>query len=165
MGLKAKSNVWHVAALSPSLSADWPVRIFYGLVTLYQGIFGIFVPTSIFYQALQDHKGTLFIILCLMLTGVLLVVDGVFAMVRYCTRVNCERVRPAMATFNHRRPWLFLPPVFCYYITLVLANQYLVSGAGAVISYYVMLALLGVVFCLRDGVISQRVQQRRWPHA
>lgn len=161
MGLKNNRSIWRIAALSPSLSADWPVRIFYGLVTLYQGIFGIFVPTSIFYQAWHDYKGILVIIGCLILTGSLLVIDGVFAMIRYCTQVNCERVRPAMAVFNHRRPWLFLPPVFCYYITLILIDHYSNQGAWVVISYYVALALLGVIFCLRDGVISQRVQRRR----
>ena len=147
------------------MSADWPVRIFYGLVTLYQGLFGVFVPSSIFYQALHDYEGAVLIVTILLSAGLLLVVDGGFAMVRYCTQVNCTRIHPAMCLFHRWRHLLFLPPVFCYYVTLVLVNTHLRSGVWTVIGYYVMLAVLGVVFCLRDGIISQKAAHRRGPHA
>lgn len=167
MGLSIHKR--HVCApsgtLSPSLSADWPVRIFYGLVTLYQGLFGVFVPSSIFYQALQDHEGAVLIISVFLMTGLLLVVDGAFAMVRYCTPVNCDRVQPLMRLFHRWRHLLFLPPVFCYYVTLVLVNTHLKAGVWTVIGYYVVLAVLGVMFCLRDGIISQKAAHRRGPHA
>ncbi|TCV00507.1 hypothetical protein EV686_10387 [Paracandidimonas soli] len=141
------------------MSADWPIRIFYGLVTLYQGLFGIFVPSSIFHQALESYNGAIAIITCLLAAGGLLVVDGLMAMVRYCTYMNCDPIRPAMQMFHRRRPLLFLPPVFCYYVTLILVNRRMDEGVVVVTSYYVVLALAGVAFCLRDGIISQKAQR------
>ncbi len=164
MGLTRNCHPWMLRDLSPSLSADWPVRIFYGLVTLYQGLFGLFVPSSIFYQALQDHEAAVLIISIFLVAGGLLVVDGGFAMVRYCTRLNCARLHPAMCLFHRWRHLLYLPPVFCYYVTLVV-NANLRTGVWTVIGYYVTLAVLGVVFCLRDGIISQKAAHRRGPHA
>src|SRR5690606_27607984 len=140
-------------------SADWPIRLFYGLVTLYQGLFGIFVPSSIFHQALQSYDGAIAIITCLLVAGALLVVDGLMAMVRYCTYMNCYSIQPAMVVFNRRRPLLFLPPVFCYYMTLILVNRRMDEGVMVVTSYYVLLALAGVAFCIRDGIISQNAQR------
>jgi len=164
MGLTLKRHARNRAHLSVNLSADWPIRVFYGLMTLYQGLFGLFVPSSIFYQALQNYEGAAAIITCLLAAGALLVVDGLFAMIRYCTHVSCERVDPAMVIFNRWRPLLFLPPVFCYYVTLILVNRQLQAGVLTVIGYYVVLAVLGVVFSLRDGIISQNAQ-RRGPNA
>lgn len=149
--------------LALNLSADWPIRIFYGLVTAYQGLFGLFVPSSIFHQALERHIGAALIIATLLATGVLLIVDGLIAMLRYCTSVNCESLQPAMSMFNRRRPWLFLPPAFCYFVTLVLVNPQLGSGATLVSIYYVTLGFAGVVFSLRDGIVSQR--SNRGSHA
>lgn len=165
MGLSAHKHVCVPRPLSPSLSADWPVRIFYGLVTLYQGLFGVFVPSSIFYQALRDYEGAVLIISVYLLTGLLLVADGAVAMIRYCTPVNCTRVQPLMRLFHRWRHLLYLPPVFCYYVTLVLVSTHLNIGVWTVTGYYVMLAVLGVAFCLRDGIISQKAVHRRGPNA
>lgn len=141
------------------MSADWPIRIFYGLVTLYQGLFGVFVPSSIFHQALESYHGAIAIITCLIAAGLLLVVDGLMAMIRYCTYLSCYRIQPAMVFFNRRRPLLFLPPVFCYYVTLILVNARMTEGVVVVTSYYVVLALSGVAFCIRDGIISQNARR------
>ena len=133
--------------------SDWPVRVFYGLVTIYQGLFGIFSAGTIFHAVLIGQSWGHVMIAVLLVTGSLLLVDGVLAMIRYCTHINCAPVMPAMRVFHRRRPWLFLPPVFCYYVTLL----YGAHGAGFLqYSYYMMLALAGVLFSLRDGVISQR---------
>ncbi len=149
----------HRSYLSLNMSADWPIRLFYGLVTLYQGLFGIFVPSSIFHQALQSYDGAIAIITCLLVAGALLIIDGLMAMVRYCTYMSCYSIQPAMVVFNRRRPLLFLPPVFCYYMTLILVNRRMDEGVMVVTSYYVLLALAGVAFCIRDGIISQNAQR------
>tara|TARA_R110000851_G_scaffold333531_1_gene514902 strand:+ start:78400 stop:78891 length:492 start_codon:yes stop_codon:yes gene_type:complete len=159
MGLTLKRTTGYRTYFSLNMSADWPIRIFYGLVTLYQGLFGIFVPTSIFYQALESYSGAIAIISCLLIAGGLLVVDGLMGMIRYCTYMSCESIQPAMQLFHRRRPLLFLPPVFCYYVTLILVNKSMNEGVVVVTSYYVLLALAGVAFCLRDGIISQNAQR------
>lgn len=141
--------------LSLNLSADWPIRIFYGLITAYQGLFGLFVPSSIFHQAMNRHIGVAVVIALLLFTGVMLIVDGFMAMLRYCTPLKCEPLLPAMSVFNRWRPWLFLPPAFCYYTTLVLVNADH-AGSAVISIYYVSLGMAGVVFCLRDGIISQK---------
>lgn len=145
MGLACDVKAGHLS--------DWPVRVFYGLVTIYQGLFGIFSVGTIFHAVLVREAWGAVMIGVLLLTGSLLLIDGVLAMIRYCTQVNCRPVLPAMRLFHRRRPWLFLPPVFCYYVTLL----YGASGASILqYSYYMMLALAGVLFCLRDGVLSQK---------
>lgn len=141
-------NVCQHASLS-----DWPVRVFYGLVTVYQGLFGIFSAGTIFHAVLESKVWGAAMIAILIITGILLLLDGVLAMVRYCTQINCNPILPAMRVFHRRRPWLFLPPVFCYYITLIYGSH---SIGKLQYSYYIMLALAGVLFSLRDGVISQR---------
>ena len=157
MGLTLKRVGTRRTYLSMNASADWPIRIFYGLLTLYQGLSGLFVPSSIFYQALQMYGGSVLIITCLIGAGSLLAIDGLMAMIRYCTSLSCRRIQPAMAIFSRRRPLLFLPPVFCYYGTIIIVNRHIEEGLVTVISYYVMLALAGMMFCIRDGVISQKV--------
>lgn len=152
MGLTIKHGKCQRTYLSIHLSADWPIRIFYGLVTAYQGLFGLFVPTSIFHQALDNHTSVFMIIALLLLTGSLLVIDGFMAMLRYCTPLKCEPLLPTMSVFNRWRPWLFLPPAFCYYATLILVH----SGDAVISIYYMMLGFAGVIFCLRDGIISQK---------
>lgn len=143
----------NVCQSNPGHFSDWPVRVFYGLVTIYQGLFGIFSASTIFHAVLIGQPWGLVMIVVLLLTGSLLLVDGVLAMIRYCTQINCRPVMPAMRIFHRRRPWLFLPPVFCYYITLLYGDH----NAGVLqYSYYMMLALAGVLFSLRDGVLSQR---------
>lgn len=136
-----------------SYLSDWPVRLFYGLVTIYQGLFGLFSAGTIFHAVLIGEKWGIAMIVVLLVTGLLLFVDGSLAMIRYCTHINCTPVLPAMRALHRRRPWLFLPPVFCYYITLIFGAH----DIGLLqYSYYLMLALAGVLFSLRDGVISQR---------
>lgn len=136
--------------------SDWPVRVFYGLVTLYQGLFGIFSANSIFHSVLLDQQWGAEVIIVLLATGAALLVDGLLSMLMYCTAVTCSSaVRPitsALSISGRRRPWLFLPPSFCYYMTLLGAD-----GIGPLqYSYYIMLSIAGVVFCLRDGIISQK---------
>lgn len=159
MGLILKGARCPRTYLSLNLSADWPIRVFYGLLTAYQGLFGLFVPSSIFYQALSEHPAAIVIISCLLGAGLLLVIDGVMAMVRYCTPLKCEPIQPAMALFNRWRPFLFLPPAFCYYVTLILVNRSSVTGVLVVSMYYVCLGVAGVVFCIRDGIISQKANR------
>src|SRR5690625_2222466 len=138
--------------------SDWPVRVFYGLVTLYQGLFGIFSSSTIFHSVLIDHKWGVEVIIILLATGAALLIDGLLSMLMYCTAVTCSpAVRPiasALSVSGRRRPWLFLPPSFCYYLTLLGAQDL----GPLQYSYYIMLSLAGVVFCLRDGVISQKTR-------
>lgn len=141
--------------LSLNMSADWPVRIFYGLVTAYQGLYGLFVPGSVFYRAIQLHDAALIIIGVLLAAGLLLLIDGVLAMFRYCTPFSCDPVKPLMLIFHRWRHLLFLPPVFCYFATLVVVSTEVGPGAIIVNGYYIMLATAGVAFCLRDGIVSQ----------
>lgn len=159
MGLTLKGVERHRTYVSLTQSADWPIRLFYGLVTLYQGLYGIFVPSSIFYQATYQYDGAVVMISLLLIVGILMIADGVIAMIRYCTNLRCDRLQPLIALFNRRRPLLFLPPVFCYYITLILVNNQGSEGFSLVISYYVLLSLAGVVFCIRDGIISQKARR------
>lgn len=155
MGLTRKRAAPPRTYLSINMSADWPIRIFYGLMTAYQGLFGLFVPSSIFHQALQSHLCGVLVIAILLVTGALLTVDGFLAMVRYCTPLKCSSLMPAMSVFDRRRPWLFLPPAFCYFVTLVLVKHQLGTGATVVSIYYVLLGFAGVIFCLRDGMVGQ----------
>lgn len=145
----------HRSYLSLNMSADWPVRIFYGLVTAYQGLYGLFVPGSVFYRAMQLHEAAVLIIGVLLAVGLLLVIDGVLAMFRYCTPLSCEPIKPLMLLFHRWRHLLFLPPVFCYFATLVAVNRDVGAGVVVVNGYYLMLAAAGVAFCLRDGIVSQ----------
>ncbi|GEM_PF-6316303 len=158
MGMTIKKLGCHRSYMSINMSADWPIRIFYGLVTLYQGLFGLFVPQSIFHQVMGSYAGSWLLIAVLLLNGLLLAVDGVLAMFRYCTSMDCTRLNPVMLIFHRWRHLLFLPPVFCYYITLILINSRIDSGAALVNSYYIMLALAGQVFCLRDAIISSKAR-------
>lgn len=144
--------------LSINLSADWPIRIFYGLITAYQGLFGLFVPTSIFNEAMKECTSAVLLIVILLITGLLLVADGFMAMIRYCTSLNCQSLMPIMSVFNRRRPWLFLPPAFCYYATLVLLDPEPTASNAVIAVYYITLGFAGVVFCLRDGKIGQRTR-------
>lgn len=145
----------HRSYLSLNMSADWPVRIFYGLVTAYQGLYGLFVPGSVFYRAIQLHDAALIIIGVLLAAGLLLLIDGVLAMFRYCTPFSCDPVKPLMLIFHRWRHLLLLPPVFCYFATLVVVSVEVGPGAIIVNGYYIMLATAGVAFCLRDGIVSQ----------
>lgn len=77
-------------------------------------------------------------------------------MVRYCTTVDCAKVVPVMAIFQRRRPWLFIPPVFCYFVTLS-RLEHSAGFSGWTLSYYIMLAVLGIVFSLRDGLVGVEV--------
>lgn len=149
MGLNHK-----VCHLDPN--ADWPVRLFYGLVTIYQGLFGIFVSSSVFYQLWKWPIQAFIVISILLITGALLIADGVMALIRYCTDVDCRRILPTMAVFQRRRPWFFIPPVFCYFVTLSLVER-TNSVTAWTVSYYLMLAVLGVVFSLRDGLVGLEV--------
>lgn len=146
--------------IPPFLSADWPVWVFYGLVTFYQGLFGLSVPSSIFYVATADTPGAFIIVAVLMLTGLLLLVDGLIAMVHYCTHVDCRRAQPAMRLFHRWRHLLFLPPVFCYYATFVIIGAHARRGMWVVLAYYVTLALMGVALCLRDALITQKTRHK-----
>lgn len=156
MGLVKKQLIPGRTYLSLNLSADWPIRIFYGLITVYQGLFGLFVPSSIINEVMKQHFSAVLIIAVLLATGVLLVVDGFMAMVRYCTPLKCQPLLPVMSMFNRRRPWLFLPPAFCYYVTLVLVSPEPKAGTAVITAYYVILGFAGVIFCLRDGIVGQR---------
>lgn len=156
MGLIGNRSAPTRTYLSLNMSADWPIRLFYGLMTAYQGLFGLFVPTSIFHQALEQSVLGMLIVSVLLITGGLLIVDGFMAMVRYCTPLKCGPIIPAMSVFDRRRPLLFLPPAFCYFVTLVLVKNQLGTGATVVSVYYVMLGFAGVIFCLRDGIVGQK---------
>ena len=151
MGLNR--NVCH---LDPN--SDWPVRLFYGVVTVYQGLFGVFVSTSVFYKLWAWPFQALLVNSILLLTGFLLIADGLMSLILYCTEVDCRRILPAMAVFQRRRPWLFIPPVFCYFVMLSLVGQN-GSVTAWTISYYLMLALLGVLFSLRDGLVGLEVSE------
>ncbi|QDQ87659.1 hypothetical protein FMZ60_08700 [Alcaligenaceae bacterium SJ-26] len=160
MGLILKRLGCHRSYLSVNMSADWPIRIFYGLVTAYQGLFGLFVPQSIFHQVLLAHPVSWLLIVVLLVNGTLLAVDGVLSMFRYCTSLDCARLHPAMLVFQRWRHLLFLPPAFCYYATLILVHGQIDEGAPLVNSYYILLALAGQLFCLRDAIVSQRAAPR-----
>lgn len=142
----------HICRLDPS--SDWPIRLLYGLVTAYQGLFGVLMPGTLFFELWSWPAYATVILSILLATGLLLIADSAMAMLRYCTDINCRRIRPAMRVFQRRRPWLFLPPVFCYFTTLSLIERtHTISILS--ISYYVILAILGIVFSLRDGLVGQ----------
>ncbi len=151
MGLKDRTP-----HLSLPASADWPVRIFYGLVTAYQGLFGLCVSNSIFYVAIEHHPWAAAIIGCLLIAGSLLIVDGVLGILRYCTRLDCTTCAWPMKIFHRWRHLMFLPPAFCYYLTLISVSHDMRPVHPVVYAYYIMLALAGLLFCLRDAMISNR---------
>lgn len=140
--------------LKRRLHADWPIRVFYGLITAYQGLFGFFLPSSIFYEALRDHAWAVTFVSCLLVSGALLVADGVIGMIMYCTSVQCGSMNRAMRWFQRWRHLLFLPPVFCYYVALLSFDTTQGEGSAVVYGYYITLAMCGVVASIRDGIIT-----------
>lgn len=145
-----------LTTLKRRLHADWPIRVFYGLITVYQGLFGLFLPSSIFYRALMEHSWAMLFIAGLLASGGLLVIDGLLGMVRYCTGMHRPGMDKAMQVFQRWRHLLFLPPAFCYYVALLAAGSDNAPGASLVYGYHITLAMCGVVACLRDGIISNR---------
>lgn len=140
------------------LHADWPIRVFYGLITVYQGLFGLFLPSSIFNRAIIDHPWSLIFIVALLVSGGLLVIDGLLGMVRYCTNLHGCSMDAAMRLFQRWRHLLFLPPAFCYYVAMLAGDSAPQPGASLVYGYHIMLAMFGVAACLRDGIISNRCE-------
>lgn len=138
------------------LHADWPIRVFYGLITFYQGLFGIFLPSSIFHRAVVDHPWATGLVAFLLVSGALLVVDGLLGMVRYCTDIQRPTMERPMMILQRWRHLLFLPPAFCYFAALLAAGNDNSPGAVILYGYHITLAMCGVVACLRDGVISNR---------
>lgn len=168
MGL-IQNDVDRLGHYNVRASADWPVRILYGLVTIYQGLFGLLVPSNLFYEMRIWNPWTVAIIAGLILTGGLLVIDGLIGMIRYCTRVNCMPVSTVMRLFHRWRHLLFLPPVFCYYLAMqvilvlqvqVVAHDMVPVGSPILYAYYTTLALCGMAFCLRDAIISNQCNRR-----
>lgn len=140
------------------LHADWPIRVFYGLITVYQGLFGLFLPSSIFHQAIDYHPWAIVFVAGLLVFGGLLVVDGLLAMVRYCTSVQRCVMDSAMRIFQRWRHLLFLPPAFFYYVVLLAGDSPEQPGLSLVYGYHIMLAMFGVAACLRDGIVSNRCE-------
>lgn len=140
---------------SPCEFSDWAARLFFGLLTLYQGIFGIFVPSSIFHRVYEAHQWSGIVIIALLLVaGVLLAVDGLLAMLRNCASAKGNQFVPTLNVLDRFRTWFFLPPAFCYFATLVLVKSEIGSVAPLTSIYYVLLGFSGVVFCVRDSIVD-----------
>jgi len=135
----------YVLADPLTFCSDWPVRVGYGLLTLYQGVL---------LALAADDMTALFTVL--IIAGVLLLIDGSLALLRHCTSVNCTRLYPSMRLFQRWRHLLYLPPVFCYLAVLVWLKQS-PGGLNWVMGiYYLVLAVLGMGLCIRDGLMSQK---------